>query len=212
MGSVYYFSIYRRKKGGVNMDMCNEKASLSIERMNEIEEIVNKILLDNKIDFKKAPTVDIVSLVKKDGFKVKPTDMPIDTTGCLVVNGNGKNSEKFILVNKIFKNPDNETDVIFKKSRFITAHEYGHYVLKKQTDCPLYAHRDSDKRDEPEEIEADYFARSILMPLNQFRKFYHIVNMISNNNEEFVLYTLSKLFKVTSNKVRKRMEDLAVLS
>lgn len=48
------------------------------------------------------------------------------------------------MVNKVFDNPDNEEDVVFKKSRFITAHEYGHYILHKSSEQTLYAHRDND--------------------------------------------------------------------
>lgn len=56
-----------------------------------------------------------------------------------------------------------------EKSRFITAYEYEHYVLHKKQDKDFYAHRDRDIRDSPKELEADYFARSILMPEKFFR-------------------------------------------
>lgn len=180
------------------------------EKKLEIEQVTESILEE----FKSAQSfpVDIAAIVKKAGFEVEPTDMPIDTTGCLLVNDQEKEKKRLIKVNTIFRNPDNEEDVVFKKSRFITAHEYGHYKLHKPQDQPLYAHRDSDKRDEPMEMEADYFARSVLMPLEQFKVYYQVLNEMGNNNETFTIEMLSQLFKVTRNKAAKRVEDLLELS
>ena len=185
---------------------------LNIEksRMIQIEEIVSNLL--SGISFEKSPYVDIVSLVEKDGFEVEPSEMDIETTGCLLVSDDIKNRKRLILVNTIFKNPENESDVIFKKSRFITAHEYGHFILHKEEGQPIYAHRDTYHRTEPIELEADYFARSILMPLEQFKSYYEIASQLSNNDEKFTINLMSKLFKVTRNKAKKRVEDLLVLN
>lgn len=185
---------------------------LNIEksRMLEIEEITSKLL--NGINFEKSPYIDIVSLVEKNGFEVEPNEMDIETTGCLLVSDDTKNKKRLILVNTIFKNPENEPDVVFKKSRFITAHEYGHFILHKEDGQPIYAHRDTYHRTEPIELEADYFARSILMPLEQFKSYYEILNQLGKNDEKFTIGLLSKLFKVTRNKAKKRVEDLLVLN
>ena len=178
--------------------------------MLEIEDIVSKLLSD--INFEKSPYVDIVSLVKKNKFEVSTELMDIDTTGYLVVNDDKENFERNITVNTIFKNPDNELDVVFKKSRFITAHEYGHFILHKKSGHPFYAHRDTDHRTEPMELEADYFARAILMPLKQFKLYNTVLDDLSNGDIDFINSTLSELFKVTRNKVKKRKEDILVLN
>lgn len=185
---------------------------LNIEksRMLEIEDKVSKIL--SGINFNNSPYVDIVSLVEKDGFDVETSEMDIETTGCLLVSDEPKNRKRLILVNTNFKNPKNEPDVVFKKSRFITAHEYGHFILHKEDGQPIYAHRDTYHRTEPIELEADYFARSVLMPLDQFKSYYKILNQLGENDEKFTIEMLSKLFKVTRNKVQKRVEDLLILN
>lgn len=185
-------------------------SNIEKSRMLQIEEITSNIL--DGIDFEKTPYVDIVSLVEKDGFEVEPSEMDIDTTGCLLVSDDTRNRQRLILVNTTFKNPENESDVVFKKSRFITAHEYGHFILHKEDGQPIYAHRDTYHRTEPIELEADYFARSILMPLEQFKSYYEILNQLGNNDEKFTIGLLSKLFKVTKNKAKKRVEDLLVLN
>lgn len=177
--------------------------SITKERMLEIEEITSNLLKD--VNFEKTPYVDIVSLVKKDGFIVEPKNMDSETTGMLFVH---PKNERFIFVNTSFKNPDNESDVVFKKSRFITAHEYGHFILHKD----LFAHRDTYHRTELKELEADYFARSILMPLTQFKMHYELLIQMSNNDKTFIVDLLSRIYKVTKQKINKRLEDILVLA
>ena len=199
-----------KKKMQMNIGGLYKMREIKKERMLEIEGTVSEIL--QGVDFSESPYVDIVHLVKKDGFTVNPTHMPIDTTGCIFVDEKlGKNG-RTILVNTRFKNPDNESDVVFKKSRFITAHEYGHYKLHKKAGEPMYAHRDTYHRTDKIELEADYFARSILMPLDQFKAYQEVANDIGKNDEEFTVLTLSRIFNVTRNKTKKRMEDILVLN
>lgn len=194
---------FKRKNCYVGDDYYMEY--IGKDRMWDIENKVKDIIKD--IDFKVNPCIDITKLVKSDNFTVTPTLMDEETTGVLYVNGDNR----MILVNKVFKNPDNEEDVVFKKSRFITAHEYGHYILHKEKGKPIYAHRDTYHRTELIELEADYFARSILMPLDIFKKYYDILNNIGGNDRGFTTMVLSKIFNVTRNKVNKRMEDLLTL-
>ncbi len=205
MNNIIDFDVRLQKRNGEDM---NNK--ILKDKMLEIENITKKIL--ENIDLTQSPYVDIVPLVKKEGFIVEPHDMPIDTTGCLFVNDKAEANKKIIMVNTHFKNPDNETDVILKKSRFITAHEYGHFVLHKKEGEPIYAHRDSDHRTDQIELEADYFARSILMPIKQFKLYYNVLNDFGNHDNNFTIEMLSELFKVTQNKIQKRMEDLLVLN
>lgn len=99
------------------------------ERMMEIEKITANILSEHHVDFWKDPCIDVVSIVKQDEFNVVPVSMPMDTTGCLLVNDDPLEYKWLIIVNKDFKNPENENDIIFKESRFVTTHEYGHYIF-----------------------------------------------------------------------------------
>lgn len=218
MGQVIDMTKYkRRKKVDTMKDISNEKKI-------EIEKIIYSII--SNLDFSESPSVDIVSLVKSDNFLVQTADLPLNTTGYLVVNENEfidrKKTHRLIVVNRNFKNPDNEENVILKKSRFITAHEYGHFILHKKKDEDLFAHRDSDKRNSTEELEADYFARSILMPAKNFIEAISIIDksiskiIHKNSNKKiicdrYVLELLSNYFKVTKAKVLKRMEDIDVL-
>lgn len=203
MNNIIEFKFYTKSKERMLM-------SITKERMLEIERVTSSLL--QNVNFDDSPSVDIVSIVKKDHFEVKPKSMDIETTGLLLVNDDEPDNNRLIYVNTKFKNPDNEEDVVFKKSRFITAHEYGHFILHKEDGVPIYAHRDTYHRTEPIELEADYFARSILMPLKLFEAYYEVSKKICKNDEDFILEVLSAFFKVTKNKIRKRMEDLLVLN
>lgn len=204
MSNIISFQRTQMRKRGEKM------LSISKEKMFEIEKTVNDILADT--DHEKNPCIDIVSLVKKDGFTVKTKEMDLETTGCILVDDNAEEWKRIIMVNTTFKNPEGEEDVIFKKSRFITAHEFGHFILHREKGQPIYAHRDTYHRTEPTEVEADYFARAILMPLQSFEVYNRVLNKIGNNDSEFTVGMLSKIFKVTANKVRMRLEDISALS
>lgn len=210
MGIVVNFKSYTKKSFG--LQKRDGESFMEIKKMLEIEEKVRKILAKVSKSLLKSPYVDIVSIVQKDDFVVEPTLMNMETTGCIFINETKRHKSRLILVNKQFENPENEDDVVFKKSRFITAHEYGHYILHKNESEFMFAHRDTYHRTEPKELEADYFARSILMPLNTFSDLYDYYNEESNGDMEYVVYRLSQLFQVTRNKVNKRIEDMRLLT
>ena len=207
MGCIFYFY---NQKGSKNM------TDISIKEKKDIEIIVHDVLLSSGFDTSKKNNsliVDIVQLVKGKNFDVTTSEMDQNTTGCLFVNDldtiMGTKTNRLIVVNKNFKNDDNDENVILKKSRFITAHEYGHFILHKKEEISIYAHRDSDHRTEPEELQADYFARSILMPYELFKKYVDTIKILQLYNDiKDAIPLLSNIFKVTKDKASKRLDDL----
>lgn len=207
MGCIFYFY---NQKGSKNM------TDISIKEKKDIEIIVHDVLLSSGFDPSKKNNsliVDIVQLVKGKNFDVTTSEMDQNTTGCLFVNDldtiMGTKTNRLIVVNKNFKNDDNDENVILKKSRFITAHEYGHFILHKKEEISIYAHRDSDHRTEPEELQADYFARSILMPYELFKKYVDTIKILQLYNDiKDAIPLLSNIFKVTKDKASKRLDDL----
>ena len=182
---------------------------LTREKMEEIEKITNNIT--NKIDFTNTCAVDITPIVEGDGFQVIPMKMNIDITGSLYVDDNNKKNCKIITVNTQFTSNGYEEEIILKKSRFVTAHEYGHYVLHKKEGVPMFAHRDTEHKTDYNELEADYFARSILMPIDIFKIYYQISMEKTQNDIEYTTLLLSKVFVVTINKIKARIHDMDVL-
>lgn len=212
MGNIIIFNLHKRKER-------NNMPDISKDRKIEIEHTVKKVLL--KSGYNPTPKansliVDIVRLVKRDNFAVQTSEMDINTTGCLIVNDlqsvMDTNKNRLIVVNKFFKNDNDDEDYLLKKSRFITAHEYGHFILHKEHKQKIYAHRDTDHRTEPQELEADYFARAILMPLDLFNKYIIAIDdlKLTDHNIE-TENLLSAIFKVTKDKIQKRIKDLQEL-
>lgn len=212
MGNIISFAEMYKRKGGICM-------GLERQRQKEIEVKVSELLRGKKLDGNQY--VDIVACVKSDGFLVQSADLGSKVTGYLAVNDNEpveKGYNRLIVVNEKFDNPDREDEVILKKSRFIIAHEYGHYILHKPEDQPIYARRDTIHTKELKEQEADYFARSILMPAKPFLKITEIMEdlreetgMSDEKFRELSLHVLGTHFKVTRNKVRKRLGDIELL-
>lgn len=211
MGCVYNFKCYIRG--------TKEMLDITTKEKLDIEEKVGEILSSYEFSSLKGNNsliVDIVQLVKGSQFDVQTSEMDINTTGCLFVNDldtimNTKKN-RLIVVNKDFKNNDNDENVVLKKSRFITAHEYGHFILHKKEGIPIYAHRDSDRRTDPEELEADYFARSILMPYELFKQYVETIKLLNLYDDiKDAALLLSNIFKVTKDKAYKRLNDLEEL-
>ena len=203
--------IYKRRKRYSMPD-------ISKERKIEIEQEVHNIFAEAGYNPfpQNSLIVDIVQLVKAHDFAVQTSEMELNTTGCLIVNDlepvMDTNKKRLIVINKNFKNNNNDNNVVLKKSRFITAHEYGHFVLHKKEDEPIYAHRDTDRRTEPEELEADYFARSILMPFELFERYIRAIESLHIYNDiRESIPLLSTIFKVTKDKASKRLNDLEEL-
>lgn len=182
---------------------------LTRERMEEIEKKTNKLVSD--IDFTNTCAVDITPIVERAGFQIIPLKMNINTTGSLYVDDNKEENNRIITVNTQFTIDGYEEDIVLKKSRFVTAHEYGHYVLHKKDGVPMFAHRDMEHKTDIMELEADYFARSLLMPINIFKIYYDIAMEKTQHDIEYTILLLSKVFVVTINKIRARIQDMNLL-
>lgn len=69
----------------------------------------------------------------------------------------------------------NEFDNEYEK-RFTIAHELGHYALHSQNATNTFRidfrDRENENKDRPKELEADMFAYELLMPVQEFAKYY----------------------------------------
>lgn len=212
MISIIDLANYKKKRRCMEMNLKERKKNNVIDKqkMLLIEEEIDNIF--KNMSLTPSPSIDIVSLVNKDGFEVETTKMDIETTGRLLVDDKTDNHQRIITVNTIFTNKNKERNIVLKKSRFITAHEYGHFILHNEMlGQPTYAHRDTQHRTEPIEQEADYFARSILMPLENFKEMYLLMKNLGIKNKKEIVKLLSEMFVVTIDKANKRLEDLTVL-
>lgn len=177
-------------------------------RRQEIENVVNDIIVQNNLG---APGFDLTKfLTKQCDFKIGAQDLDKNTTGILLVDDDeyipDTETHRLISVNRDLGVDD---EYIYNlKKRFIVAHEYAHFVLHKN-EHTQFAHRDTDKKNTPEEREADYFARCLLMP----RKLVSDVLEVDGIKEQTLCdkaNMISRLFSVTLTKAKTRIEELGL--
>lgn len=180
----------------------------SPERRKEIEQNVNNIISSYGLGM---PGFDLTKfLIKQYDFRIGVQNFDKNTTGVLLVDDDnlipGTNTHKFISVNKDLGVDDSY--VYNLKKRFIIAHEFAHYELHKENHVQ-FAHRDTDKKDTPQEREADYFARCLLMPENLVSGVLN-VDGIKEQSLCDKANIISRLFAVTTNKAKIRIDELGL--
>ncbi len=123
-------------------------------RYAKIERLVSALLLERNIS---KPAVPVEKVVRKTGIAIRYGDLD-DVSGLLVRSGDSAT----IGVN--INHP-------LVRQRFTIAHEFGHYLLHLGISSHYdrdyrvnYRSRESSQATDVEEIEANFFAASILMP------------------------------------------------
>lgn len=175
----------------------------TLERKKEIEGIVSEIIRKNELN---RPGFDLIGfLTKHENFKVAMQKLEKGTTGLLLVNeqewiSNAETHRLIVINNRLDEEPD-----FYKRRRFITAHEYAHFILHNNG-APIFAHRDDSERESPMEKEADYFARCLLMPRQLIEQVFDLWGMKTASLDEKVSL-ISEVFNVTKKKAKQRLAE-----
>jgi Zn-dependent peptidase ImmA (M78 family) len=175
--------------------------------LNEIQYLAERTLIE-KSDL--STPVDIVQLVISDGFQVYT--MPLkeieneNVTGLLFVNDKsnvlGLKTNKVIII---------EETLPIEKQRFVIAHEYAHYKMhKKDIELTTKFTRSRENTNRPDEIEADSFARCILMPSFIVRKVFDEIFSFKSTSEN-IISEIAKKFNVTTSKAEIRLKELQLI-
>ena len=180
-------------------------AELSEDRKREIQKTAEDILDQYKL----LPGFDLARfLTQKENFVLGLKEMECNTTGVLLINQEefirGTNTHKLILINQKLQEQPN----FQQRSRFIAAHEYGHSKLHAGGK-PYYPHRDTSNVNAPQEQEAEYFARCLLMPEKSIRELTEL-SAVANGSFEDKVAMIARFFNVTQKKASQRMADLVL--
>jgi len=170
----------------------------------EIEYVAERFLRDQ--DAFRLP-VDVDALTKKLGIKVirmSFNEEPV--TGMIVVDDDKPiphiGAHRLISVNEAL---DKE------QTRFIIAHELGHFKLHKMPVQTLITYRDTDEpADTQVEAEAEFFARALLMP----KAFMELaVRKFQGNFKKHhsIQSFIGQIFEVSLPKAYKRLLELKML-
>ena len=170
-----------------------------------IEEKAMEVL--NKGNDKGDSAINIIGIATSLGFVVGNVDLSEGEDGFILVDEKqeeilGQDTNKLIGVN---------ADLSEEWKRFIIAHEIVHFILhyNKSENKGLYAHREHRKGKDSIENEADYFAASLLMPADRFKKNYNELKKANLSLEEMI-FILAKRFRVTQIMAKRRIEELQV--
>lgn len=171
----------------------------------KIDELKNQYPELKKVNF------DLISFLKSQyDFTILEVPLEDDTTGYILVDEkNLLNFTNFITHRLIVTN-----ESLFKyinylqKRRFIIAHEFGHYILHKHNSQIQFAKRDTEHFNTKEEQEAEYFARSLLMPKSEV---FQSINTIESLSIAQKVEVIKETFNVTENKARYRLQELGLI-
>lgn len=171
-------------------------------RINELKSQYPQL---NKSNF------DLISFLKSQyNFAILEVPLEDDTTGYILVDEKNLLGFKNFITHRLIVTNESLFNYInyLQKRRFIIAHEFGHYILHKHDSQIQFAKRDTEHFNTKEEQEAEYFARSFLMPESEVLQ---VINRIENHSITQKVEEIKKTFNVTENKARYRLQELGLI-
>lgn len=166
-----------------------------------IEEKVTSLLSQYGYNPERDNYVDVVDLVKKEGFSVGNVLLADSDDGFLAIRPTKNNYEKIIGVN---------ANRSIELKRFIIAHEFAHSVLHYESG-QIFLHRENKKGKDDEENDADYFAAALLMPLQSFKRVYEQLK-VAELSENIICLNLATIYRVPTESVVRRIKEIVVLA
>lgn len=154
---------------------------------------------------------DLIDFLKtKFSFEIIEVPLSDETTGMIIVDDNNLLAFKNFKTNRIIVTTSKLNQFVnyFQKRRFIIAHEFGHFILHKKKQQIQFAKRDTEHFNTKEEQQAEYFARSFLMPEDKVKEIILSINDSSVNEK---VDEIKKVFNVTENKARYRLQELSLI-
>ena len=150
--------------------------------------------------------VRIVDLCKKMGISVFEEYLPKDVSGFIVIQEepfHDYNSGRVIVAN---------LSDSAERRRFTIAHELAHYLLHRDDNQPLYAHRDAGQNGGIER-EANIFASNILMPEDLVRSFLDEIKdeVPGKLFDSYKIILLADQFAVSRPAAETRLKELNLL-
>jgi Zn-dependent peptidase ImmA (M78 family) len=185
---LLWWRVFRKK--GVEMILTPPLRA----RYSKINQLVARILADNLVS---EPPVPIDRIIKKFGIQLKKGDLG-DVSGLLVRNSN----ELIIGVNSTQRE---------SRQRFTIAHEFGHFLLHDGISSHFdldyrvnFRSAESSQATNVEEIEANYFAASLLMP----EAFLNMDKAVEAIDSDYEVEKLAKKYRVSRHAMSLRLVNI----
>lgn len=191
---------------------------LSATDLINSESLIHDFFEDNNLNLD--IPIDIVSLVKKLGFRVLAMDLSLieeNIDGLILVDEVSHRigqfeTDKLIVYDRALKD--------IKETRFVIAHELAHYIDQKRNGKNVVfgekiRHGEAKKKEKDkdkirEEQKMDYMAAAILVPRDSL---VHELKLIKYNNLDelskgIVIGDLSNKYAVSSEVMKRRIEEV----
>lgn len=164
--------------------------------------------------------INIVNICEECGIKVFEESLPQNVSGFIISRNDELDDHPS---DKLFEKYNSDHVIVVNRSdsakrrRFTIAHELAHFVLHRNSEEDLYAHRDAGQNGGVE-TEANIFASNILMPENLVREaighledFWneHLFEGVELNFYDKVEY-ISNEFAVSIPAAMTRLEQLKI--
>jgi len=151
--------------------------------------------------------VDIINIANNLGFTVYNVEMEDSEDGFILVNEKennifGQETSKLIGVNLTRS---------AEWKRFIIAHEIGHYILyyNEEKNNGMFAHREHKTGKDEFENEIDFFAASLLVPAERFKKNLNELKKANLTKKE-IIFILAERFRVERKIIERRFGELGL--
>ena len=178
--------------------------AFSEEKMEEMEEILEKFIVDNNISYE--VPVDVFNVASKIGFDIRGTEFNEKLEGLILVDETadripGFNSNKVIAY-------DCHKDINHKK--FIVAHELAHYIEEKINNWEskiVVAARDHEEgySENEDEQRKDYIAAALLVPRSDLLKRFPKDKITINKS---FYQEVSDIYNVSYNLAERRIHEV----
>lgn len=152
--------------------------------------------------------VPIVDIVNRMGFHIILVDeLPNDDSGIIMIDPSLEEnfgSTKCVAITKKIK---------YGKRRFVLAHEIAHYLFdfNNDTKTNYISSYNASNLEEDNEIKANKFAASLLMPENMFVDEFRKMKHERELSLAEIIVDLSKVFETTTKSVERRIDELSLL-
>lgn len=193
----FIYKIDDQKRGESEKDM-------EVKKRDPMDDRVGNILPGTQLT---TVPVDVIKLGHDSDFLMLQMRLSEHITGMLLVDDTrpllDTGRHNVILVN---------SNLDEAQKRHVIAHELGHYYLEYKQDQRnqlVYEERDRDHLDDPQEMAAEKFARSLLMPYEKFKNSC-LEKMDNHKPFDKSVDEIAHEFWVTSKKVKDRLKDLGL--
>lgn len=178
---------------------------ISREDRDKAEEMIQLFFQSQELSL--TPPIDIFALATSVGFDVRGAYFSSEIDGVMLANEKAEKIENF-LSNKVIVYSKKKSP---QETRFIVAHELGHYIKEKSANpngqilAAARDHSEADYSNNKDEQFIDYMAAAILVPKEDLVKRF---SRLQSTGDPMLYKKIAKVYKVNEDLAKRRVEEV----